>query len=164
MGGRLGITRANEVGRGGEEEGEEEELEKVEEPGRLSCCLVREEEEEFFLVSVAGEGGPGEADSVSSASWSQPESSKTMSKEEEVQSLRWRSKSGPSPPLSCSDNRQPTLKSVGPLSVPQEGNEASRTPPADDSELDTGTLTESGSMLSRRLSGQSVALKDENKE
>lgn len=96
----MGITRASEVGRGGEEEGEEEEQEKVEEPGRLSCCLVRGEEGLFFSVSVAGDGGPGEADSVSSASWSQPESSKMMSKEEEVQSLRWRSRSGPSPLLS----------------------------------------------------------------
>lgn len=160
----MGITRASEAGRGGDKEGEEEEQEKVEEPGRLSCCLVREEEELFFSVSVAGNVGPGEADSVSSASWSQPESSKTMSKEEEVQSLRWRSKSGPSPPLSCSDNKPPTLKLAGPPSVPQEGSEASRAPPADDNELDTGTLTDSASMLSRRLSGQSVALKDEKNE
>lgn len=88
MGGLLGITRASEVGRGGEEDGEEEEQEKVEEPGRLSCCLVREEGELFFLVSVAGDGWRGEVDSLSSASWSHPESSKMMSKDEEVQSLR----------------------------------------------------------------------------
>lgn len=164
MGGLLGITRASEVGRGGEEEGREVEQVQVEEPGRLSCFLVREEEELFFSANVGGDRGAGEADSVSSASWSQPESSKTMSKEEEVQSLRRRSKSGPSPPLSCSDNRLPTLKPMGPAPVPQDGSEASRAPPADDRKLDTGTLTESASKLSRRLSGQSVALKDENKE
>lgn len=152
------------MGLGGEEEGEEVEQEKVEEPGRLSCCLTREEEELFFSVSVVGDRGQGEADSVSPASWSQPESSKIMSKEEEVQSLRRWSKSGPSPPLSCSDNRPPMLKPAGPSPVPQEGSEASRAPPADDSKLDTGTLTDSASMLSRRLSGQSVALKNENKK
>lgn len=44
------------------------------------------EEDELFF-SVPGEAGP-EVESVSaSASWSQPESSKTMSKDEEVQSL-----------------------------------------------------------------------------
>lgn len=160
----MGITRANEVGLGGEDEGEEVEQEKVEEQGRLSCCLVREEEELFFSVSVAGDGGLGEPDSASPASWSQPESSKTMSMEEEVQSLRRRSKSGPSPPLSCSDNRPPMLKPAGPPVVPQEGSEASKVPPADDSKLDTGTLTDSASILSRTLSGQSVALKDVNKE
>lgn len=161
MGGLFGITRAREVGRGGEQEGEEEEQEKVEDPGRLSCCLVCKEDELFFPVRVAGDGWAGEADPVSSASWSQPESSNTMSKEEEVQSLRRRRESGPSPQLSCSD-RPPMLKPPGPPPVPQEGSEASRAPPTDDSELDTGTLTDSTSMLSRWLSGQSVVLNEEN--
>lgn len=68
--------RVSEVGWGGEDE----------EAGTDSCCLVREEDELFFSVSVGGLAAP-DAESVSaSASRSQPESSNTMSKEEEVQS------------------------------------------------------------------------------
>lgn len=75
LGGVVGSARVSDVGRGGEEEGAD------------SCCLVCDEEELFFPVSVLGLVGP-EAESVSaSASRREPESSKTMSKEEEVQSL-----------------------------------------------------------------------------
>lgn len=73
----MGRARVSEVGRGGEEE----------EAGTDSCRLVCEEDELFFSVVVRGLAAP-EAESVSaSASRSQPESSNTMSKEEEVQSL-----------------------------------------------------------------------------
>lgn len=75
LGGVVGSARASDVGRGGEEEAAD------------SCCLVCDEDEPFFPVTVLGLVGP-EAESVSaSASRSQPESSKTMSKEEDVQSL-----------------------------------------------------------------------------
>lgn len=146
-------------------EGDEPEKWEGEEPARLSCRLVRNEDEMLFSFSVASEGRPGEAESVSAA-WSQPESSKMMSKEEEVQSLGRRGKLGPTPQLSRSDTRLSTLKPTAPLSTsaPQEGSETSRLPPVDGSELETGTLTDSTSMLSRRLSGQSVALKDDSKE
>lgn len=73
----MGRARASEVGRGGEEET----------GGTDSCRLVCDEDELFFSVTVPGLTGP-EAESVSaSASRSQPESSNTISKEEEVQSL-----------------------------------------------------------------------------
>lgn len=75
-GGLAGRAKVREVGRGGEEEG----------GGMASGPLVWEEEELAFSVSEAGLTAP-ETESVSaSASRSQPESSNTMSKEEEVQS------------------------------------------------------------------------------
>lgn len=71
----MGRARVREVGRGGEEE------------GAGSCCLVCEEEELFLPVSVLGLVGPVAESDSASASRSQPESSNTMSKEEDVQSL-----------------------------------------------------------------------------
>lgn len=64
-----------EVGRGGEEEGAD------------SCCLASVEDEPFFPVPVGALVGPEEESVSASASRSQPESSNTMSKDEEVQSL-----------------------------------------------------------------------------
>lgn len=64
-----------EVGRGGEEEVAD------------SCCLASEEDELFLSVKVGALVGPEEESVSASASRSQPESSNTMSKDEEVQSL-----------------------------------------------------------------------------
>lgn len=73
----MGRARVSEVGLGGEEE----------KGGTDSWRLVCDEDELFFSVSVAGLAAP-DAESVSaSTSRSQPESSNTMSKEDEVQSL-----------------------------------------------------------------------------
>lgn len=74
----MGRARVSDVGRGGEEEV----------VGTDSCWfLVCDEDELFFSVVVLGLAAP-ETESVSaSASRSHPESSNTMSKEEEVQSL-----------------------------------------------------------------------------
>lgn len=73
-----GRANVSVVGRGGlEVEGE-----------TTSCCLLSEEEEEvFFSVSVLGLAVFGPESVSASASRSQPESSNTMSKDEEVQSL-----------------------------------------------------------------------------
>lgn len=71
----MGRARVREVGRGGEEE------------GAVSCCLVCEEDELFLPVTVLGLVGPVAESDSASASRSQPESSNTMSKEEDVQSL-----------------------------------------------------------------------------
>lgn len=157
----------------------------------FSCRLVCEEDELFFSVSVPGLAAP-EAESVSaSASRSQPESSKTISKEEEVQSLGPRgghsskecgvSEASGSAWLSRSDiklswpssgwkDRSPssTLKLTAPLALLESracaSTEASRTSPSGpqigETELDTGTLTDSTSMWSRKLIGQSVVLKE----
>lgn len=174
---------ASEVGRGGEEEGAD------------SCCLLYVEDELFFPVTVLGLVGP-EAESVSaSASRSQPESSNTMSKEEEVQSLGPRgeqsskelgvSETSASAWLSLSDIRlscpgigwkdkslMSTSNPTAPLALlddrEQASTEASRASPSGpepgDAELDTGTLTDSASMWSRKLIGQSVALKKRRRE
>lgn len=73
----MGRARVSEVGRGGDDE----------EGGTDSCRIFCEEDKLFFSVIVFELTGP-EAESVSSsASRSQPESSNTMSKEEDVQSL-----------------------------------------------------------------------------
>lgn len=188
VGGVAGSARVSDVGRGGEEGGAD------------SSCLVWDEDELVFLVSVLGTVGP-EVESVSaSASRSQPESSKTMSKEEEVQSLGPRgehsskelgvSETSASAWLSLSDIRLScpgrgrkdrslvsTPKAAAPLVLldSREGPSAedSRAPPPGapppkapppgpelgDAELDTGTLTDSASMWSRKLMGQSVALR-----
>lgn len=179
----MGRARVSEVGRGGEEE----------EGGTDSCRLVCEEDELFFSVVVLGLAGP-ETESVSaSASRSQPESSNTMSKEEEVQSLGpprgghsskecGLSEASGSAWLSLSDIRlswpSRGWKDRSPSSTPKPtappallaSTEASRASPpgpeAGDTELDTGTLTDSTSMWSRKLIGQSVVLKerkDQNK-
>lgn len=177
----MGRAKVSEVGRGGEEE----------EGGTDSCRLVCEEEELFFSVSVPGLAAP-EAESVSaSASRSQPESSNTMSKEEEVQSLGPRggqsskewgvSEASGSAWLSLSDirlswpssgwkDRSPMspLKPTAPPALLESSawasTEASRPSPSGpetgDTELDTGTLTDSASMWSRKLIGQSVVLKE----
>lgn len=189
MGGVAGSARVSEVGRGGEEGGAD------------SSCLAWDEDEPVFPVSVLGPVGP-EAESVSaSASRSQPESSKTMSKEEEVQSLGPRgehsskelgvSETSGSAWLSLSDIRLScpgrgrkdrslvsTPKAAAPLVLldSREGPSAedSRAPPPvappprapppgpelGDAELDTGTLTDSASMWSTKLMGQSVALRE----
>lgn len=77
VGGVVGRARVSEVGRGGDDE----------EGGTDSCRIFCEEDKLFFSVIVFELAGP-EAESVSSsASRSQPESSNTMSKEEDVQSL-----------------------------------------------------------------------------
>lgn len=177
----MGRARASVVGRGGEEE----------EGETGSCCLVCEEDVVFFSVTVPGLAAP-EAESVSaSASRSQPESSNTMSKEEEVQSLGPRggqsskelgvSEASGSAWLSLSDIRlswpsigwkerslMSALKPI-PLPVLLESRARSSTrmspsgPETGDTELDTGTLTDSTSMWSRKLIGQSVVL-NERKE
>ncbi|TNN39638.1 hypothetical protein EYF80_050196 [Liparis tanakae] len=171
------MARVREVGRGGEEE----------EGGTDSCCRVREEDELFLSVVVLGLAAPeaeseSESESVSvcvsasaSASRSQPESSNTMSKEEEVQSLgprggqsskesrvseasrsAWlpRSDVGPSRPGSGRKDRPPSSAPKPAPALPESGarvsTEFSRTSPpgprAGDSELDTGTLTDSASI------------------
>ena len=177
----MGRARVSEVGRGGEEE----------QGGTASCRLVCEEDELFFSVSETGPAAL-DAESVSaSASRSQPESSNTMSKEEEVQSLGPRggqsskecgvSEASGSAWLSLSDIRlscpSSGWKDRSPMSTPKPtaslvllesraraSTEASREslsgPEAGDTELDTGTLTDSASMWSRKLIGQSVVLKE----
>lgn len=176
----MGRARASVAGRGGEEE----------DGGTESCRLLCEEEDLFFSVSVLELPGP-EAESVSaSASRSQPESSNTMSKEEDVQSLGPRgghsskesgvSEASGSAWLSLSDIRLswPSIgwKDRSATSTPKPpappalvdsrdrtSTEASRASPpwpeTGDTELDTGTLTDSASMWSCRLIGQSVVLK-----
>lgn len=174
----MGRARVSEVGRVGEEE----------EAGTDSGCLMCKEDELFFSVGVPGLAGP-EAESVSaSASRSHPESSNTMSKEEEVQSLGPRggqsskewgvSEASGSAWLSLSDIRL-SWPSIGwkdrspnptpaPPALPESrdcvSTEASRASPpgsdTGDTELDTGTLTDSASMLSTKLMGQSVVLKE----
>lgn len=176
-------ARVREVGRGGEQEEKE--------GGTDSCRLVCEEDELFFSISVPGLAGP-EAESVSaSASRSQPESSNTMSKEEEVQSLGPRgeqsskewgvSEVSGSAWLSLSDIRlswpSRGWRDRSPMSTPKPtappalleskdcaSTEASRASPpgpeTGNSEPDTGTLTDRASMLSWKLIGQSVVLKE----
>lgn len=150
-------------------------------------CRLTGEEDKLFLVKVEGAAALlSEAESAS-ASRSQPESSNTMSKEEEVQSLGPRkgqiskewgvSEASGSAWLSLSDIR---------LSWPNRGwkdmsvsltpnpsvlldrrtcvsTDVSRLTPSGaagrDTELVTGTFTDSTSMWSRKLKGQSVALK-----
>lgn len=175
----MGRARVSEVGRVGEEE----------EVGTDSGCLMCKEDELFFSVRVPGLAGP-EAESVSaSASRSHPESSNTMSKEEEVQSLGPRggqsskewgvSEASGSAWLSLSDIRLswPSIgwKDRSPNPAPpallesrdRASTEASRASPpgseTGDTELDTGTLTDSASMLSTKLIGQSVVLKEGNR-
>ena len=174
----MGRARVSEVGRGGVED----------EFGTDSCRLVCEEDELFFSVSVHGPAAL-EPESVSaSASRSQPESSNTMSKEEDVQSLGPRggqsskewglSEASGSAWLSLSDIRlswpSSGWKDSSPSSTPKPtmplesraraSTDASRASPsgpeAGDRELDTGTLTDSASMWSRKLIGQSVVLKE----
>lgn len=179
----MGRARVREVGRGGEQEEEE--------GGIDSCCLVCEEDELFFSIRMPGLAGP-EAESVSaSASRSQPESSNTMSKEEEVQSLGPRgeqsskewgvSEVSGSVWLSLSDIRlswpSSGWKDTSPVSTPKPtappallesrdcaSTEVSRaSPPGPETgnmEPDTGTLTDRASMLSRKLIGQSLVLKE----
>ncbi len=178
----MGRASISEDGRGGERE----------EMGTDSCRLVCEEDELFFSVSEPGLMGP-ETESVSaSASRSQPESSNTMSKEEEVQSLGPRggqsskewgvSEASGSAWLSLSDIRlswpssgwkdrsaMSAPKPTAPLALLEvrawASTEASRESPpgpkTGDTKLDTGTLTDSASMWSRTLIGQSVVLQEE---
>lgn len=176
----MGRASASVAGRGGEEE----------DGGTDSCRLLCEEDDLFFSISVLGLAGP-EAESVSaSASRSQPESSNTMSKEDDVQSLGPRggqsskesgvSEVSGSAWLSLSDIRlswpssgrndrsaTSTPKSSAPPALVESrdctSTEASRASPpwpeTGDTELDTGTLTDSASIWSCKLIGQSVVLK-----
>ena len=159
-----GMARARELGLGGEEEA----------GSAFSRPLVQEEEDEVeeelsaFSVSVPGLF-PSETESPPSpsASRSQPESSNTMSKEEEVQSPWQRrghsskewgvSEASGAAWLSCSEARL----SSGPRGGPPAAL-ADVSPPgpnaAGETELDTGTLTDSASRWSGSVSGQSVVL------
>jgi len=165
------MARAREVGLGGEEEAD----------GAFSRPLMQEEDEEEelsgFSVSVPGllpsETSP-------SASRSQPSSSNTMSKEEEVQSpwqrrghssKEWgvsEASASASAWLSRSDVR---LSCRGPREGPRDTPPAAAPPATLDDvsalgpnaatgvmELDTATLTDSASMWSGCVSGQSVVL------
>lgn len=177
----MGRARVSVVGLGGLEE----------DGGTDSCCLVCEEDELFFSVTVPGLAAL-EAESVSaSASRSQPESSNTMSKEEEVQSLGPRggqsskewgvSEASGSAWLSLSDMRlswpssgwkdrsaistpnptePPALLESRAWALTDDSRDSPPGPETGDTELDTGTLTDSASMWSRKLIGQSVVLKE----
>lgn len=171
----MGRARVSEVGRVGEEE----------EAGTDSCCLMCKEDELFFSVRVPGLAGPEAESESASASRSQPESSNTMSKEEEVQSLGPRggqsskewgvSEASGSAWLSLSDIRlswtsigwkdrspNPTPIPAAPLESRDRVSAEASSPGSEtgDTELDTGTLTDSASMLSTKLIGQSVVLKE----
>lgn len=171
-GGLAGSARVSEVGRGGLEE----------DSGTGSSCLVCEEDDVFFSVSVFGMAALAPESVSASASRSQPESSNTMSKDEEVQSLGPRggqssnefgvSEASGSAWLSLSDIRLSWPGSGWKDSSPKTtlpvdrrawaSTDASRVSPsgpeAGDTELDTGTLNDITSMWSRMLTGQSVVL------
>lgn len=64
-----------------------------------------------------------------------------------------------------------TLKTTAPLPLldsrdgaPTEASRASSCPEPGEAELETGTLTDSASMWSRKLIGQSVALKERKRD
>ena len=162
------MARARELGLGGVEE---------EAGGAPSGWEEEEEVEEelsAFSVSVPGLL-PSETESPPSpsASRSQPESSNTMSKEEEVQSPWQRrghsskewgvSEASGAAWLSCSEARLSSGPRGAPPPAPPPAALADVSPPgpkaAGETELETGTLTDSASRWSGSVSGQSVVLR-----